>query len=437
MEERLDNLGEGIESGTIAEVLIAVGDEISEGQTLIEIESEKTIVPVPARNGGVVTKLLVSNGESISVGQAILEYQAPTGKVAGSQGKEVPSTTAPVPQTITRRDNRSVTPSFVLPGPAPSASGPQPAASPTVRRIAHQLQLDLRLVTSRSRGDRVELSDLSQWIQSLIAISTTPQTDASLPPKAHPVIPFESWGPVKREKLSEIRKAISRHMVDSKNTQPHVTQFETIDITDLEASRKSHSPEWKQAGCPLTLTALATTAAVSALQKHPIFNSSVDESTQEIVFKDYYHIGIATDTEHGLMVPIIRNAAQKTLSEIASSIPELANQARSRTLSPEKMKGGSFTISNQGGIGGGHFTPIINRPEVAILGIGKAIPQACAVDGRVQIRLMLPLTLSYDHSVIDGGTAVRFLLDLIAALQSLGKDDLTFSKHHPKKEKKS
>jgi pyruvate dehydrogenase E2 component (dihydrolipoamide acetyltransferase) len=330
-----------------------------------------------------------------------------------------------------------VIPAVLPPGQASSPTGPMPTASPTVRRIAHQLQLDLRLVPFRSRGDRVELSDLSQWIQSLIAFANTPQTGAPSPPKPPPVIPFENWGSVTRENLSGIRKAIGRHMVDSKNTQPHVTQFETVDITDLEAKRKSQSAEWRQAGCPLTLTALTIKAVVETLQKHPIFNASLDESTNEIVFKNYYHIGIATDTDHGLMVPIIRDADQKTLTEIASSIPDLAKQARERTLSTEKMKGGSFTISNQGGIGGGHFTPIINRPEVAILGIGKGSPQACVVGGKIQARLMLPLTVSYDHRLIDGGTAVRFVLDLIDALQSLAKEDLTFSHHQPITEKKS
>ena len=438
MEERLDNLGEGIESGTVVELLIAVGDSVSEGQTLVEIESEKAVVAVPASHAGVVVKIHISKGDTLSVGQTILEYQTASQDSAKNPGNDSPrpkpvSLQQPIPQAPVI----PIAPSTQPRGKTPPPTGSTPKASPTVRRIAHQLQLDLRLVTFRSRGDRVELPDLAHWIQSLIATAHSPQQNTSRPQKTSPTIPFESWGPVSREKLSGVRKAIGRHMVESKNSQPHVTQFETVDITDLEAARKSQTAAWKAAGCPLTLTALATKAAVQTLQKHPIFNASLDESTDEIVFKNYYHIGIATDTNHGLMVPIIRDADHKTLTEIAKNIPKLAQQARDRTISSEEMNGGSFTISNQGGIGGGHFTPVINRPESAILGIGKGKLQACVVDSKIQARLMLPLTLSYDHRLIDGGSAVRFILDFIDALQSLAKEDLNLSQHQPMTEKQS
>lgn len=293
-----------------------------------------------------------------------------------------------------------------------------------MRRIAHQLSLDLRLVPSVSLGGRVELSDLRNWVQSLINAATPASqqpSESSAKPAPKPIA-FEQWGPIRRERLSEIRKAISRHMVDSKNSQPHVTQFETIDITDLEALRKSQAPAWKQAGAPLTLTAIAVKACVIALKKHPIFNSSIDESKQEIVYKNYYHIGIATDTEHGLMVPVIRDADKLSLAEIATAIPQLAALARDRKLGKEAMQGGTFTISNQGGIGGSHFTPVINRPESAILGIGRSQWQPAVVNQEIVPRLMLPLTVSYDHRTIDGGKAVRFTLDLIAALTAFTKE---------------
>ncbi len=431
MQERLDNLGEGIDSGTVVEVLVQAGDTVTAGQTLLEIESEKAVLPIPASQDGTIANLLVKPGDAVKVGQAILEYSG-TGQSApestAPQPSAPPTNPVPAPAQVASSNPRPTAPRPIAVAAVSKPTGPQPAASPTVKRIAHQLALDLRLVPTISPGGRVELSDLRNWIHGLMGAVTAPTADATTPtehPKPAP-IPFEKWGPIRRERLSEIRKAISRHMVDSKNLQPHVTQFETIDITELEAARKANAPAWKEAGTPLTLTVLAVKACVAALQAHPIFNASIDETTQEIVFKDYFHIGIATDTEHGLMVPVISNADSLSLPQIAGKIPELANQARSRKLGKEAMTGGTFTISNQGGIGGSHFTPVINRPESAILGIGRGQWQPAIAEGEIVPRLMLPLTLSYDHRTIDGGTAVRFTLDLIKALTAFTETELRY-----------
>ncbi|MBG86096.1 MAG: branched-chain alpha-keto acid dehydrogenase subunit E2 [Verrucomicrobiales bacterium] len=420
MEERLGNLGEGIESATIVEVFVAEGDQITEGQNLIEVESAKAVMPIPAANAGKITKLLVSTGDEVSVGQVILEFE-PTDGAAAPKEAAAPATPAPVaaPQ---------------MPVTAPAAApvlaeptGPMPTASPTVKRLAAQLQLDLRRVPSASPGGRIELPDLQRWLNHLIALASAPAgTGASTKP-APVAIPFEKWGPIRREKMTEIRKAISKAMVDSKNSQPHVTQFETVDITDLETLRKKHAKAWKEAGKPLTLTVLAVKAAVAALKEYPIFNASIDETTNEVVYKEYFHVGIAADTEHGLLVPIVRDADKKSLAEIAELIPQLAVKARDRKLHPDEMKGGTFTISNQGGIGGGHFTPVINRPEAGILGIGRGAMQPAVVDGNITPRLLLPLTVSYDHRIIDGGTAVRFTLCLIENLLSTSEDSLKLS----------
>ncbi len=433
MQERLDNLGEGIESGTVVDLLVSEGDEVTEGQTLLEIESEKAVLPIPASQNGVIAKLLVKAGDSVSVGQSILDYEA-SGNETSKPNPSASTATSPAaqPAAIPSKQPAAPRPAAAAPPPPQPAtqdlSGPIPAASPTVKRIAHQLALDLRLVPSASPGGRVELADLRNWIHSLIHTIPTAAEDtpAASPKPAPKQIPFEKWGPIRREKLSEIRKAISRHMVESKNSQPHVTQIESVDITDLEALRKAHAAEWKKAGVPLTLTVLAVKACVTALKKHPIFNASIDETSNEIVFKDYFHIGIAADTEHGLMVPVIKDADQLSLVEIAQAIPDLANQARSRKLGKEAMQGGTFTISNQGGIGGAHFTPVINRPESAILGIGRGAWQAAVVEQEIVPRLMLPLTVSYDHRTIDGGTAVRFTLDLVSALTSYKPEDLQY-----------
>jgi pyruvate dehydrogenase E2 component (dihydrolipoamide acetyltransferase) len=431
MKELLQNLGEGFDSGIIVELLVKEGDTVSAGQTLFEIESEKAVVPIPASQAGTIAQILVKVGDTIKVGQIILDYSE-TGQSIESAPDNIPITPTSkehpneIPtSTVTSINNRkSSNPPIIV----KQVSGPQPAASPTVKRIAHQLALDLRLVPSNSPGGRIDLIDIRNWLHSLISTANEPQSESAAPPKKTKLVTyqFEKWGAVRREQLTEIRKAISRHMVDSKNSQPHVTQFETIDITDLEDARKIHAPKWKAAGTPLTLTVLAVKACVAALRKYPIFNASIDETTDEIVFKDYYNIGIATDTDHGLMVPVISNANTLSLSEIARIVPEIAKKARTRKLSKASMSGGTFTISNQGGIGGGHFTPVINRPESAILGIGRGQRQPAIIGEEIVPRLMLPLTLSYDHRIIDGGTAVRFTLDLIEALKAFTEKELQY-----------
>ena len=427
MEEHLGRLGEGIESASVIEVFVSPGDKVTAGQTLLELESSKAVVPIPASRSGTVTRISVRPGDTVTIGQVILEYDTAVGEPPVARPVQESVAPPPAPQTAT-------VPAATSPPPF-NASQPVPAASPTVRRLAGQLQIDLRRIPSTSRGGRIELEDIQCWLRELIAQTSGGTAASRDSDQGFPTtIPFEKWGAVRREPMSETRKAIGRHMVDSKNSQPHVTQFESVDITDLEGLRKEHAAAWKAAGRPLTLTVLAVKALVVALRKRPIFNSSLDETTDEIVYKDYRHIGIATDTEHGLMVPIVRNADQASLTEVAELIPQLAEKARRRELSADEMQGGSFTISNQGGIGGGHFTPIINRPETAILGIGRATLQAGVVGGRIAPRLMLPLTVSYDHRIIDGAAAVRFTLALVESLLSFTAEEFKLPESSPGKD---
>jgi pyruvate dehydrogenase E2 component (dihydrolipoamide acetyltransferase) len=224
--------------------------------------------------------------------------------------------------------------------------------------------------------------------------------------------------------MSSLRKTISRRMVENWNSIPHVTQFDEADITDLLELRKKFAPEYEKKGARLTLTSFALKAVVSALKKHPIFNASIDEVANEIVLKEYFHIGLAVDTDQGLIVPVIRNVDKKSLFELSKDVQEVAEKARDRKIALDDMKGGTFTISNQGGIGGAHFTPIVNKPEVAILGLGKGALKAVVKDQQVQPRMMMPVCISYDHRVIDGGTAARFAVDLIQAFQGFGEGDL-------------
>ena len=410
---KLPNLGEGADSGSVASVLVQVGDQIEKNQTIIEIESEKALVPVPSPVAGKVIAVKTSEGTTISVGQPILEVEsdgaeaeAPDTSADASPAPSLRPAAAPVQIAATSVDHTF------------DKNAPIPPASPTVRRIARQIGLDLRRVAATGRGGRVEMADLQAFIQRL---SASPASQADAPA---PSVDFSQWGPVRSEPLTELRKIISQRMVASKRTAPHVTQFDNVDITDLNALRKEHSAAWKKKGAPLTLTVFAIKAVVETLKKHPNFNASLDEQAGQIVFKDYYHIGIAVDTEAGLMVPTLRDADKLSLFEIASSLTELAVKARERKLTKADMQGGTFTISNQGGIGGAHFTPVINLPESAILGIGRGSVQPAVVDGAIEPRLMMPIAISYDHRTIDGGAAARFTVDLAAAFGQFTADDL-------------
>jgi pyruvate dehydrogenase E2 component (dihydrolipoamide acetyltransferase) len=305
--------------------------------------------------------------------------------------------------------------------------GLPPAASPEIRRVARELAIDLRRVRGSERGGRIVWSDLRAYVQRLQKLADTPKAAA---PGGKPaavaaeVIDFSKWGEIARKPLSSLRKTISRRMVENWNSIPHVTQFDEADITALLELRKRFAPEYEKKGARLTLTSFALKAVVAALKKHPIFNSSLDEIAQEVVLKQYYHIGLAVDTDQGLLVPVIRDVDKRSLFELSKDVSEVAGKARDRKVTLEEMKGGTFTISNQGGIGGAHFTPIVNKPEVAILGLGKGALKAVVKDNQIQPRVMMPIGLSYDHRVIDGGTAARFTVDLVEAFQSFTEANL-------------
>jgi pyruvate dehydrogenase E2 component (dihydrolipoamide acetyltransferase) len=229
---------------------------------------------------------------------------------------------------------------------------------------------------------------------------------------------FSKWGSVTKKPLSPLRQVIARRMTENWNSIPHVTQFDEADITGLLALRKKYVEAYEKKGVRLTVTSFVLKAVADTLKKHPFFNSSLDESTQEIVLKEYVHIGVAVDTEAGLIVPVLRDADKKDLVQLSKDLEELATKARERKVSGEELKGGTFTISNQGGIGGGHFTPIINKPEVAILGLGKGATKAVVRENKIEPRTILPVALSYDHRVIDGGGAARFIVDLVKAIEN-------------------
>jgi len=261
---------------------------------------------------------------------------------------------------------------------------------------------------------------LRNYIQRLIASAAKGKPGGAMAAPAEPVaeqIDFSKWGPVSKKPLSPLRQVIARRLGESWNAVPRVTQFDEADFTRLNELRNKFAPEYDKQGARLTLTPLVLKAVAETLKKHPLFNSSLDEAANEIVLKEYYHIGVAVDTEQGLVVPVIRDVDKKSILDLAKELEQLAAKARDRKISAEELKGGTFTISNQGAIGGAHFTPIVNTPEVAILGLGRGALKPVARDEKVVVRMMTPLGLSYDHRVIDGGEAARFIVDLVKALQ--------------------
>ena len=427
MDLKLPPLGEGADSGTVVNIFVKVGDSIAKDQPVLELENEKAVATVPATEAGTVTQLLVKAGDKIKVGQRILTLGE--GAAAGA-AEAVP---APAPSKTRERLIQTPSPEQVpaaaeeLPEPGAEARpGAVPAAAPSLRKIARDLGIDLTRVRGSARGGRIVMEDVRGYIQRLQRLAAAPRGAGTAPAAKPPAeqIDFSQWGPVSRKPLAPLREVIARRMAESWNTIPRVTQFDEADITALMALRKKYAAAYEQQGARLTLTSFALKVVADTLKKHPVFNASLDEVARELVLKEYYHIGIAVDTEAGLIVPVIRDVDKKDVLTLSRELEDLAAKARARKVSADQLKGGTFTISNQGGIGGAHFTPIVNKPEVAILGLGRGAMKAAVRETRIEPRLMLPIGLSYDHRVIDGGTAARFTVDLVQAFENFREEDV-------------
>lgn len=420
MDVRFPKVGEGADSGKVVSVLVKVGDTITAGQTLLELESEKAIAPIPSPAGGKITAISVKEGDTISVGAVLLSLEGDGGAAGGAPAapaakkSSAPKAARPVVAEDDDEDD-------VLPAAAED-DGPVPAASPYVRKVARELGIPLSRVRGSGSGGRVVIEDLARYVGKLEAKVARAGKYAEGPQGlSFPLVnqDFAVFGPVTSEPLTQLRKVISARMVENKVTLPHVTQFADADMSGIEALRAQFKAAYEKAGAKLTPTPFLIKALVNTLQKHPKFNASLQEVAETLILKHYYHIGIAVDTDAGLLVPVLRDADKKSLLEIAKELSEIAALARDRKLSPDSMKGGSFTVSNQGAIGGSHFTPIINKPEVAILGLGKtSLKPVVTAEGRIEARPILPLTISYDHRVIDGGSAARFAVDLVQAIET-------------------
>jgi pyruvate dehydrogenase E2 component (dihydrolipoamide acetyltransferase) len=414
MDVKLPKLGEGADSGVVVNLFVKEGDTVAKDQAILELENEKAVASIPSTGAGVVAKIYVKPGDRIGIGQRILTLtesgQSAAAAPALAEKKVAQASRLPAPVEDEDEDENEEEPTSTV----------APVAAPSVRKLARELGIDLRKVRGSEAGGRIVLADVRNYIQRLIAAAGKGNPATGAHGVTRPTveqIDFSKWGPVSKKPLSPLRQVIARRMGESWNAVPRVTQFDEADFTRLNELRKKFAAKYEKKGARLTLTPLVLKAVAETLKKHPLFNSSLDEAANEIVLKEYYHIGIAVDTEQGLIVPVIRDVDKKSILDLAKELEQVAAKARDRKISAEELKGGTFTISNQGAIGGAHFTPIVNTPEVAILGLGRGAMKPVARDGKVVIRMMTPLGLSYDHRVIDGGEAARFTVDLVAALQ--------------------
>ena len=434
IEIKLPELGENLTSGDVLDVKVAAGDSVTAGQTLLEVEAEKSTVEVPAPVAGKIAQLMVKKGQSIKVGQTLFLIDDAGGSAAKAPAKEpAPSAkneAAPPAKPAEQKPAKTATESAPADEKKQPAAEPKPAerhatppaapaqptdgktvpAGPATRRLARELGVELALVTSTGKNGRVTEDDVKNFVKELASGSRSAGRTAA------PALPdFSKWGAVELKPLEGIRKKTAEQMALAWSLIPHVTQNDLADITELEAFRKQQDTN---KAIRLTVTAFAMKAAAVALQQFPQFNTSLDLAGNQLIQKRYYHIGVAVDTDRGLLVPVFRDVDKKSVHELAQELSVVAEKARQKKVGLEEMRGGTFTITNLGGIGGTSFTPIVNWPEVAILGISRGRLQPVYRDGQLVPRLMLPLSLSYDHRVIDGADAARFTRRIAEMLEN-------------------
>ena len=471
----LPNLGESVDSGDVLNILVNEGDLVTPEQGILEIETEKATVEVPSPSGGRVAKIHVSEGDTIKVGSLILTLdEAGNGAPAkeapakdaqakepakGIEPKEEPAAkparkaepaqakppekkavkkAEPTPSKRAERKAAAPEPELdeteaeveeaaeeVMTGVPETSDGGIPgdgraatAAGPAVRRLARELGVDLRRVRGSGEGGRITREDVQAYVRETNRRTSTPQPGVPVPPGAAAT---DEYGPVRREKMSRMRQTIARNMHLSYTTIPQLTNFDDADITELEKIRQESMADYAKRGIKLTTMPFLVKAIASALKLHPVINASIDEENNQIVYKEYVNLGVAVDTERGLLVPVIRNIDQMTISQIARELQTLAEKARAGKQSLEDLRGGTFTISNLGAIGGTYSTPIINPPEVAIVLAGRSRLMPMYVGEKLEPRLMMPLSITYDHRVVDGAAAARFLNEVKGYLSAPGR----------------
>ena len=414
IEFKLPTVGEGVEKADIGAIRVKEGDVISADQVVVEVETDKAVFELPCPHAGKVSKIHVKQGQTVRVGDLILSLEAAGAPAAPPKAAPTAPAAAPsAPTPAPAKTAEAVTPAAVPVVSASASNGelPTPPAGPATRRLARELGVDLRRVRGTGPGGRITLVDVHQ---AAARASGGAGGGVVVPPLPD----FSTFGPVERVALNKLTKTAAANLSLSWQVVPHVTQHESIDVTELEAGRKRFTAaHGKTPDMPkVTMTVLATKAVVAALKAFPQFNASYDAATGEAIHKKYFNIGIAVDTEHGLVVPVVKDADKKSVIQIAGEITELAAKARARKLGLADMTGGTFTITNLGGIGGSFFTPIVNYPEVAILGMSRAAQQYVITNDEAKIRLMMPVSLSYDHRIINGADGARFITKLAQLL---------------------
>jgi pyruvate dehydrogenase E2 component (dihydrolipoamide acetyltransferase) len=465
---KVPELGENVAGGDVTRVMVNVGDTVTRDQLVLELETDKATIEVPSSVAGVVKEIKVKKGEKIKVGAVVFTVDEASGNGAGSAAASAPKPAAPNAEAASadlsavasakaeapsgaKADQPSAADppkpeSKVLSMPSRQAEAPPPVApaarsdrggvpapaSPSVRRLAREIGVDVNEVQGTGPVGRISQEDVKEHARRIL--SSVPSTalgaggfgsgavTGARPARSLP--DFQKWGEVERQPWTNIRRATSEHLSYAWQTIPHVTQFDKADITSLEELRKRFKDQVAKAGGNLTVTAMLVRILATAVKKFPQFNASIDTERGELVYKKFVNVGVAVDTDRGLLVPVIRNADRKNIQEIAIEINQLAAKARDRKLTIDEMSGGGISISNLGGIGGTAFTPIVNWPEVAILGVSRGamepVWKPSTGSGRgdeFEARLMLPLSLSYDHRVIDGADGMRFMKWLVEAIE--------------------
>jgi pyruvate dehydrogenase E2 component (dihydrolipoamide acetyltransferase) len=415
-EFKLPDIGEGIHEGEIVKWFVKPGDEVNEDDVLCEVQNDKAVVEIPSPVKGKVLEILVEEGTVATVGQTLITFDAPGYENMTFKGQE---------QDEPKEQEKTQEVSKEEKGEAAAAQA-EPAkqqevdpnrrviAMPSVRKYAREKGVDIRLVQGTGKNGRVLKSDIDAFLAGGTAAAQKQEAPAAKEEKTaaaaaqQPVV-LEGEFPETREKMSGIRRAIAKAMVNSKHTAPHVTLMDEVDVTKLVAHRKKFKEIAAEKGVKLTFLPYVVKALTSALREFPVLNTSIDDATEEIIHKHYYNIGIAADTDRGLLVPVIKHADRKPIFALAKEINELATKAREGKLMPNEMKGASCTITNIGSAGGQWFTPVINHPEVAILGIGRIAEKPIVRDGEIVVAPVLALSLSFDHRMIDGATAQKAL----------------------------
>jgi len=428
----LPDLGENIASGDVVSVFVSEGDVVKPGQALLEVETDKAVIEVPCPPGGRVEKVLVKKGETVNVGQPLVmlgdagaaaasapaaapapeadKVKAPKAAAAAPAAPPAPPP-APAEPAPVAENGRSTA---VAEEPSPQSAAVEPAG-PAVRRLARELGVDLGRVTGSGPSGRILREDVIAAVRQASAAAPTARSGAGGSTER------DDWGPIRREQMSRMRKTIAANMARSVATIPHLTNFDDADVTELERLRKESAAEYAKSNLKLTALSFVIKAVSLSLRQHPAVNATIDPEKGEIVYKEYVNVGLAVDTPRGLVVPVLRDCDQLSIPQIAQAIADTAEKAKNAQYGVEDLRGGTFTISNLGAVGGAYSTPIINWPEVAILLLGRSRKMPVVHEDRIEPRLMMPLSLSYDHRLIDGAMAARFLNEVIGYLESPGR----------------